>query len=194
MALTADGGGIGHGGVYTDAGQPDVAELAVPSSLPFGQAALRIGVSFGTPSGGDTSPYGLSQVFDTLLPPRPVVSELHSNPDGSVLIGWHPDPPADVNPADPLDLAQPTTLFQVLAVMTELNAWQRLGTPSTATRYTVAPHSEPYLRATQRVVAVVRRRLDPYAGRPHQAGQFPLPAGDRGQPAVRGRRARRPEG
>jgi hypothetical protein len=128
---------------YTKVGEPNT--VLIPASAFPVDGNYRVAVTVGTSAGGSTSKPGVSAMFDTDGPARPVVTAIQPGRDGLVLVRWRPSsPPEDFTPGDPLDVPRQQQTFTP-AVGVPGAPLRTLGPASTATQRWLAGLRPPYL-------------------------------------------------
>ena len=138
--LNLDGTETSSGSASTTADQPDQVDITLTSA---GAGAVRIAVYIGTSSEVLTSPPGLSEPFDQLRTPDPVLRPPSLGADGLVTLKWNAGvSPADPAPNDPLDLPARPARYQLSVILPGYLSRQPFGDPFTATELT-QPHWPP---------------------------------------------------
>lgn len=95
---------------YIDSSAPNSTLLRAAEFPPDG--TFRVSVELGSLSGGITSKPGVSPMFDTDGPARPVLTSVRLPKSGGIQVGWRAGAPQeDFTPGDPLDVARPSTAF-----------------------------------------------------------------------------------
>lgn len=86
----------------------------------------------------------VSPVFDTDVPPAPVLHTVVPRSDGTVLMGWSPGVRRDDTPNDPLDLpAEDPPRFIPVATVFTFREFHQLSAPTTGTTFVVPPRRLP---------------------------------------------------
>jgi hypothetical protein len=135
---------------YVPASAPNTLTLPATTFPPNGN--YRVAVSVGTSEGGTTSKAGLSPMFDTDGPARPVVTSVTADPgNNGVVVRWRTQPESeDFTPGDPLDVPREQQLFAG-SVGVSGKPMRQLGKPSSATYAVLRNVRPPYrfqLRST----------------------------------------------
>ncbi|XVV11454.1 hypothetical protein ACQP2X_42550 [Actinoplanes sp. CA-131856] len=134
--VRADGSSANYP-LFTEAGQPN--RLVVDKySVALGTSGdVRVSVTATDLTSEPVSEPGLSTLFDTDMPPAPVLTSVEPLADGTIKVNWTPGQVrADVTPGDPLDV---TAVEPPLFVPVELFTDPReLAEPSTATSFVFA--------------------------------------------------------
>lgn len=135
---------------YVPATAPNTLTLPASAFPPNGN--YRVAVSIGTSEGGTTSKAGMSPMFDTDGPARPVVTSVAADPaSNGVVVRWRAEPEAeDFTPGDPLDVSRDQQLYTGSVGVTG-KPMRELGKASSATYAVLRDVRPPYrfqLRST----------------------------------------------
>ncbi|GAA0457249.1 hypothetical protein Ade02nite_06280 [Paractinoplanes deccanensis] len=104
-AVRADGSSAGFYQLYSQAGQPNRLVVDKEQIRVDIDRDLRVAVTAVDASGNPLSEAGLSPVFDTGVPPAPVITAVEPRADGTIKATWTPGQAGeDTTPNDPLDV------------------------------------------------------------------------------------------
>ncbi|MEU8813942.1 hypothetical protein [Actinoplanes sp. NPDC048796] len=120
--------------LWAEAGRPNRIEVDKFSVAAGEGGDVRIAVTVAGPASEPASDPGLSPIFDTDMPPAPVLTSVEPHADGTITVNWTPvRPRADVTPGDPLDVpAVDPPLFVPVELITDP---RELSAPSPATSF-----------------------------------------------------------
>jgi hypothetical protein len=127
-------------GTIVEPGQPN--RIPLPSFNRIDSTGMRVAVTVVDAEGNDVSERGLSPVFDTSPPPEPVIQTAVPREDGTIAFSWRAGVEEDSTPNDPLDYPDPG-IFQPFASVGQLNDWEPLAEPGTATSFVVPDREKP---------------------------------------------------